>query len=686
MSRYFSFGVATERSGSGPSGEQPNGVSYGYYGAAPLSSQLLNAGIKTDENGTDSNGSPNNRVSQRSNQDRINGRIPDIYGKVLSVPDLIAKPYTVYIGNNAYDIGYFCIGRGSYSLSNVLLNGTLASAVSNAAYDRYIPNSSPKTDLGSVAVNFIAPAKSVGQLSNELSSPIHIKAPNTTFYPQDSTTVGPFVFENCSGGVVNVSCPFLFSGGSFISRTINFDIKCRLVTESNVPYGATHTTSGSISVYNQIAYTSVYFNPTFSGRMQVTITRTSNWTSPETDSVHILLRLTGIFGNIDFPESHFGNVTTLRIRNPVGVDTTGENIRTTTPNTMQVSCTAHRILNAAATSNFAEAVEDVCYDPKLGNLSADQVDIANLNDIASQVETYFGTSLAAEFNYTFDDETTSFEQMVTTICEAVFVTAYRQGNKIKFSFDKVDNPVKLLFNHRNKIPNSEIRNLSFGYLNDYDGVIYEYTDIADGAKLKLTLPADESANNYNVISPVGITNKLQAYFHAKRALQRQTYQNMVIEFEATQEAYLLEVTDKIIVADDTRSQTYAGEVVAKDGLELTLSQPFTFEAGTTVSIFLQLVTGEVEEIEISSVSGNSYKVLLSTEPSEDLALLYDNFARATYEIVVQGSARREPFIVTQKSPSDTMIVAITAVNYDSRYYSHDKDYINSIVDINGDLI
>jgi len=65
---------------------------------------------------------------------------------------------------------------------------------------------------------------------------------------------------------------------------------------------------------------------------------------------------------------------------------------------------------------------------------------------------------------------------------------------------------------------------------------------------------------------VGITSRLQAYFHAHRQFSRQKYQNTITQFEATYEASLLKVGEKIIVADNTRTETYDGEILAVDGL------------------------------------------------------------------------------------------------------------------------
>ena len=49
----------------------------------------------------DTVGSSNNELSDRTNKPRVNGRIPDIFGTVRAIPDLIALPYSVFFPGRA---------------------------------------------------------------------------------------------------------------------------------------------------------------------------------------------------------------------------------------------------------------------------------------------------------------------------------------------------------------------------------------------------------------------------------------------------------------------------------------------------------------------------------------------------------------------------------------------------------
>lgn len=87
--------------------------------------------------------SPNNELSERTNQARIKGRIPDIYGEVISTPDLIAVSYKVFENSKEVEISYMCIGRGEYEVSDFKDGETPIVQISGASVSVYGPNTSP---------------------------------------------------------------------------------------------------------------------------------------------------------------------------------------------------------------------------------------------------------------------------------------------------------------------------------------------------------------------------------------------------------------------------------------------------------------------------------------------------------------------------------------------------------------
>lgn len=86
--------------------------------------------------------SPNNALASRTNRERLGGRIPDIYGTVWSVPDLIAPTYSVYIDNREVEFSYMCVGRGRFNVTEALDDTTPINQVFGSSVYVYDPDDS----------------------------------------------------------------------------------------------------------------------------------------------------------------------------------------------------------------------------------------------------------------------------------------------------------------------------------------------------------------------------------------------------------------------------------------------------------------------------------------------------------------------------------------------------------------
>ena len=86
-----------------------------------------------------------------------------------------------------------------------------------------------------------------------------------------------------------------------------------------------------------------------------------------------------------------------------------------------------------ASNKFADIVCAVNTDDYIGRRSIDIVDIQDLYATQNQIQTYFGTSKAIEFNYTFDNDNMSYEETLATIAYSVFCNARRTSGKSIFN-------------------------------------------------------------------------------------------------------------------------------------------------------------------------------------------------------------------------------------------------------------
>lgn len=330
------------------------------------------------------------------------------------------------------------------------------------------------------------------------------------------------------------------------------------------------------------------------------------------------------------------------------------------------------------TSSFADALVSMALDDKIGRRMIDEIDIENIYRTYNDIVDYFGTPLAAEFCTTIDDTNLSFEELVTNLCDAVFCTAYRQNNKLKIYFERPTDNSVLLFNFRNIIPDSYKHDLTLGMMDDYDGLIYEYTDPADDTRINIYLP-DKGVKNPKEVKSVGVRNKWQARFNAYRLWNKLRFQRKSITFDAAPESELLVLRDRIAVADYRNGIHQSGDVVKQEGLILTLSHDVDFIAGKSYVIYLQMGDGTVDLLPITAGSAKN-KVVLGRLPNGALKLSPDDFVNTIYTVVNDDTKDSLPYLVAKKDPVDKFSNTITAVNYDVRYYLNDKDFIDVPVD------
>lgn len=330
------------------------------------------------------------------------------------------------------------------------------------------------------------------------------------------------------------------------------------------------------------------------------------------------------------------------------------------------------------TSSFADALVSMALDDKIGRRTIDEIDIENIYRTYNDIVDYFGTPLAAEFCATIDDTNLSFEELVTNLCDAVFCTAYRQNNKLKIYFERPTDNSVLLFNFRNIIPDSYKHDLTLGMMDDYDGLIYEYTDPADDTRINIYLP-DKGAKNPKEVKSVGVRNKWQARFNAYRLWNKLRFQRKSITFDAAPESELLVLRDRIAVADYRNGIHQSGDVIQQEGLILTLSHEVDFIAGKSYVIYLQMGDGTVDLLPITAGSAKN-KVVLGRLPNGALKLSSDDFVNTIYTVVNDDTKDSLPYLVAKKDPVDKFSNTVTAVNYDVRYYLNDKDFIDVPVD------
>jgi hypothetical protein len=384
----------------------------------------------------------------------------------------------------------------------------------------------------------------------------------------------------------------------------------------------------------------------------------------------------------------FGQVTTLHVR------TVGTEGATNIKN-RKISCMAFRIqtvwngtsfTGTPTTDNKGEnCLFTILKDNTIGNLPDSQIDFPGIAAAFAQVRAFFGGATsggiggdeAGQFNYTFDKDETTLEETISTICQACFCIPYRQGNIIKVRADLASAASSLLINHRNRVPDSETRNVNFGTEEDFDGVRIDYTEVdinnpTNYAIKTYTIPPLNIAAKPKQLAIPGIRTRKHAAWHAWRAYNRILYQNMTCEVRATEEAAIVAVNDRILIADGTRHTTQDGEIEAVSGTTLTTSQPVN-TSGAPSTIFLQHTDGTVETIPIAS-NPDLHTIVLASPPSVTLVTNPDSGVPTGYVVVRNDSNQSTAFLVAEKECTDSGVYQLTSTNYSHSFYWNDGLY------------
>lgn len=348
----------------------------------------------------------------------------------------------------------------------------------------------------------------------------------------------------------------------------------------------------------------------------------------------------------------------------------------------QVNCLVGRSIptwngagfNSPTINSAAENILfQIMQDPFIGNRSAAEINFAGIAATFLAIRNYFGDQTATDFSYTFDDHNTSFEETVAIICNATFATPYRQGNVLNCDPDIATDNSSGLFNHRNKMPGTEARTVTFGRTGENDGVEQPYVDVDKGADT--FIPISQENGQPTVVSPlqsrvVGLRFRYQAAWHAYRQLARLTFQHTAVEFEATQEAATVNLKQRLLIEDNTRPDVQDGEIEDIVGLVVRTSQRVTLVGGSTYTLFLYYTDGTAQGTAVTA-GPDAFSLTLGSAPVMSLVTNPALGRLTKYILVRDQNATGKAFLVTEKTNNNQMTYNLTAINYSHMYYHAD---------------
>jgi len=304
----------------------------------------------------------------------------------------------------------------------------------------------------------------------------------------------------------------------------------------------------------------------------------------------------------------------------------------------------------AATDSAAAAAAAICFDPFVGGLDPSAIDQSSLRAAELAVQAWFEYADATAFNYVFDSEDLSFEDMLLTALRAGFMTAYRDGPTIRFRPD-IPNDPSLLLNHRVVVPGSPKISVQLGAAEgDHDSVELWYKDPETGESVEVLAPDHDAVVRPLKMQTAGLQDPRQARLHAWRERNRRRYLRVTATATVTAEGELAQAGDTVLLVDTTRPGTIAGELLDVTGTSVLLDRVWDITLPATM--YVQLVNGTVDGVPIVSVLGQT--VTLERAFLGGVTLDRTSYAPAVYSIVLdeQGDVLLRMRVTERQASND----------------------------------
>lgn len=591
--------------------------------------------------------SPTYSLQAQGNSARLGNPIPVIYGKHLIYPDFAAQPYYKYKNDEQYVYQLHCIGQGEYDIEQIRIEDTPIGSFEEITYQIIKPGE--KNTLFDEDV----------VTSNEVAGQELLKG----------TTCGPFVL-NPTESVINKieidvafqrGCYYANDNGSMGNKTIQWQVEARLIDDEDKALGGWFTLgSESLTSNNHNAMYRTYSYTVAQGRYEVRATRLDD--KDETARAGHEIRWGAAKGYI-VSEKNYGNVTLLAV-----VMRATDNL--SQRSSRMVNCIVTRKLRTWSpnggwsspqpTRSIAWALADILKADYGARLTDNAIDLSALYQL-NQIWSKRGDT----FNAVFDSKLTVYEALSRT-AKVGRAIAFIQGGIVRFVRDEPKTVPVALFGPRNIVKNS----LSIQYVmpseDTADSVCVEYFSERTWKTSEITGTfAGSSSDKTATVELFGCTNKEQAYREAVYMALANRYRRRIVTFTTELEGLVPSYGDLIAITHDMAKWGQGGEILAQDGLKLTLSEPVSFTEGQANYLALRKIDGSLSGPYVVTPTDYDTEVLLTDNP--DIEILTGTDKERTHFAFGTADKWRVLARVTGILPRSTK-VEITAVIEDSRVH------------------
>lgn len=490
---------------------------------------------------------------------------------------------------------------------------------------------------------------------------VTLEAPNGMFFNNSNTVA------NREFSVITVWTPLVGGSSSYSTDTIRVSGSSRQRTGATARMLAPSVYAGIECSVDVLVYSTTPFNDDLDG-----------WTEGSEGRVDLL----SVAAGLEATEPTNPEITTMLVRVPMNTATAELRTRGVTVETYKqlIVDNGPFPISPVGDDNYLwhNIIADMALDARVGRMSS--TNLGDWSAVSDAITTYMaGNDDLLRFGWVFDGDNDTFADMLTTVASAMGLIAYRVGPEIQFRHMRPESIPVLLFNCRNKLPNSETRTVRFGSQDNIDQAIVNYVDYETETYEKTSVRYPDTGSEYTPaqMNFVGLLFSAQASYLAGRAYNKAIYEYIMTEFTATEEAALLIPGDLIVVADSTKADVIEGDLQSVSGTTITLTAAVQLRESaidtTNFVAFFQMPDGTVITRDI--VTPPHWESLTLTIDSALPASSTDdaNFARTTFYIVEDTTAAqsRDLFIVDTVTPEEAGTYKVQAHNYDERVYQDD---------------
>ena len=544
--------------------------------------------------------SPTYSLQAQGNSARLGNPIPVIYGRHLIYPDFAAQPYYRYQNNNQFTYQLHCIGQGYYNIEHIRIEDTPISSFQEITYQIINPGESNTLFDEDVVT------------SPEVAGQELIKG----------EICGGFVLNPTESKVnkieIDIACQrglyYANDDGGLNSKTVRWQVEARLIDDEDTALGdwfILGTESITAATIDGIYRTYTYFVD--QGRYEVRATRLDD--KDKSSRAGHELRWIAAKGYV-VSEKNYGNVTLLAI-----VMKATDNLSQRASN--MVNCIVTRKLKTwtpssgwsglTATRSIAWALADILkadYGARLTDKSID------LNALYLLDQNW--NSRGDTFNAVFDSKLTVYEAL-SRVAKVGRAVTFIQGGIVRFVRDEPKTIPVAMFSPRNIVKNS----LSIQYImpseDTADSVCVEYFSENTWKTSEVTGTfSGSSSDKTATVELFGCTNKAQAQREAVYMALANRYRRRIVTFTTELEGLIPTYGDLIAITHDMAHWGSGGEIIAKDGLKLTLSEPVEFTSGVKNVLALRNKNGSLSGVyEVTATELNT-EVMLKSQPDAEI--------------------------------------------------------------------